>query len=36
LSYEAEYDVGLFQFEDDVATFGISPDYVHSHRAYGQ
>jgi len=29
-------DIGLFQFEEDVSMFGISPDYVYSHRAYSR
>ena len=29
-------DVALFQFEPDVAMFGISPDYVYSHREYSR
>ena len=29
-------DVDLFQFEGDVAMFGISPDYVYSHREYSR
>jgi peroxiredoxin len=29
-------DISLFQFEADVTMFGISPDYVYSHRAYSQ
>lgn len=29
-------DVELFQFEENVSMFGISPDYVYAHRAYSQ
>lgn len=29
-------DISLFQFETDVTMFGISPDYVYSHRAYSR
>ena len=29
-------DVELFQFEADVSMFGISPDYVYSHREYSR
>jgi len=29
-------DIGLFQFEEDVSMFGISPDYVYSHREYSR
>ena len=29
-------DIGLFQFEGDVSMFGISPDYVYSHREYSR
>ena len=29
-------DIGLFQFERDVSMFGISPDYVYSHREYSR
>jgi len=29
-------DIGLFQFEDAVSMFGISPDYVYSHREYSR
>jgi peroxiredoxin len=29
-------DIDLFQFEDDVSMFGISPDYVYSHREYSR
>jgi peroxiredoxin len=29
-------DIDLFQFEDEVTMFGISPDYVYSHREYSQ
>jgi len=27
-------DIDLFQFEDRVVMFGISPDYIYSHREY--
>ncbi|MBX0302338.1 redoxin domain-containing protein [Haloarcula salinisoli] len=29
-------DIELFQFEEDVTMFGISPDYVYSHREYSR
>ena len=29
-------DIDLFQFEADVRMFGISPDYVYSHREYNR
>jgi len=29
-------DIDLFQFEADVSMFGISPDYVYSHREYSR
>jgi len=29
-------DIDLFQFETEVTMFGISPDYVYSHREYSQ
>jgi len=29
-------DIGLFQFEANVSMFGISPDYVYSHREYSR
>jgi peroxiredoxin len=29
-------DVDLFQFEDGISMFGISPDYVYSHREYSR
>jgi len=29
-------DIGLFQFEENVSMFGISPDYVYSHREYSR
>lgn len=29
-------DIDLFQFEEAVTMFGISPDYVYSHREYSQ
>jgi len=29
-------DIDLFQFEEDVTMFGISPDYVYSHREYSR
>src|SRR6056297_266967 len=29
-------DIELFQFEENVSMFGISPDYVYSHREYSR
>jgi len=29
-------DIDLFQFEEGVSMFGISPDYVYSHREYSR
>ncbi|MDS0281078.1 redoxin domain-containing protein [Haloarcula onubensis] len=29
-------DIDLFQFEENVSMFGISPDYVYSHREYSR
>jgi len=29
-------DISLFQFEENVSMFGISPDYVYSHREFSQ
>jgi peroxiredoxin len=29
-------DIGLFRFEGDVSMFGISPDYVYSHREFSR